>query len=61
MSLPDAVVAVVRSGPLVLMIRRGPGGPDAGYWVTVQEIATLEPTFVGDLHFFEQIFEAVFE
>ena len=132
MSLPDAVVAVVRSGPRVLMIRRGPSGPDAGYWappsgkvergesqeaavvrevreevwvairplrkvwesisaggthtlhwwladavdhdlrldrrevsdarwVTVQEIATLEPTFVGDLHFFERVFEAVFE
>lgn len=29
---PDAVVAVVTRGPLVLMIRRGPGGPDAGHW-----------------------------
>jgi len=29
---PDAVVAVVTRGPLLLMIRRGPGGPDAGYW-----------------------------
>lgn len=26
-------------------------------WVTVQEIATLEPTFAGDRHFFEQVFE----
>ena len=32
MSLPDAIVAVVRSGPFVLMIRRGPSGPDPGYW-----------------------------
>ncbi len=128
MSLPDAIVAVVRSGGLVLMIRRGPREPDAGYWappsgkvergesqeaavvreiqeevgvtvrplrkvwesisadethtlhwwladavdgdlrldqrevidarwVTVQEIAALEPTFAGDRHFFEQVFE----
>lgn len=26
-------------------------------WVTVQEIAALEPTFAGDRHFFEQVFE----
>ena len=32
MPLPDAVVAVVLSGPFVLMIRRGPNGPDPGYW-----------------------------
>jgi 8-oxo-dGTP pyrophosphatase MutT (NUDIX family)/GNAT superfamily N-acetyltransferase len=32
MSLPDAIVAVVLSGPFVLMIRRGPDGPDPGYW-----------------------------
>src|SRR5260370_30181702 len=32
MPLPDAIVAVVVSGPLVLMIRRGPTGPDPGYW-----------------------------
>ena len=32
MALPDAIVAVVLSGPLVLMIRRGPRGPDPGYW-----------------------------
>jgi ADP-ribose pyrophosphatase YjhB (NUDIX family) len=32
MPLPDAIVAVVLSGPLVLMIRRGPSGPDPGYW-----------------------------
>jgi len=32
MALPDAVVAVVLSGPFVLMIRRGPSGPDPGYW-----------------------------
>ncbi len=128
MPLPDAIVAVVVSGPLVLMIRRGPTGPDPGYWappsgkvergesqeaavvrevkeevgvtirpvrkiwenisaggthtlhwwladavdrdltlnrrevsdarwVTVQEIATLEPTFVGDRHFFEEVFQ----
>jgi 8-oxo-dGTP pyrophosphatase MutT (NUDIX family) len=25
-------------------------------WVTVQEITTLEPTFAGDRHFFEQVF-----
>jgi len=127
MPLPDAVVAVVTSGGLVLMIRRGPGGPDAGYWappsgkiegdesqeaavvrevreevgltvtpigkiwesvsasathrlhwwladahgrdltldrrsasdarwLTVEEIATLEPTFAGDRHFFTQVF-----
>jgi 8-oxo-dGTP pyrophosphatase MutT (NUDIX family)/GNAT superfamily N-acetyltransferase len=30
--LPDAIVAVVLSGPFVLMIRRGPDGPDPGYW-----------------------------
>ena len=32
MPLPDAIVAVVLSGPLVLMIRRGPSGHDPGYW-----------------------------
>jgi len=32
MSRPDAIVAVVLSGPFVLMIRRGPDGPDPGYW-----------------------------
>ena len=32
MSLPDAVVGVVTNADLVLMIRRGPGGPNAGYW-----------------------------
>lgn len=32
MPLPDAIVAVVLSGPFVLMIRRGPNGPDPGYW-----------------------------
>jgi 8-oxo-dGTP pyrophosphatase MutT (NUDIX family) len=32
MPLPDAIVAVVLSGPFVLMIRRGPSGPDPGYW-----------------------------
>src|SRR5712692_4715828 len=32
MPLLDAVVAVVTSAGLVLMIRRGAGGPDAGYW-----------------------------
>lgn len=26
-------------------------------WVTVQEIATLKPTFPGDRHFFEEIFQ----
>ena len=119
MPLPDAIVAVVLSGPLVLMIRRGPSGPDPGYWappsgkvepgerqeaavirevkeevgvtirpvrkvwesisaggthtlrdlrpyrrevsdarwVTVQEIATLKPTFAGDRHFFGEIFQ----
>jgi len=31
-SLPDAIVAVVLSGRFVLMIRRGPDGPDPGYW-----------------------------
>ena len=127
MSLPDAVVAVVTSAGRVLMIRRGLGGPDAGYWappsgkiepdesqeaavirevrqevgltvtpigkiwesvsasgthtmhwwltdaqgrdltldrrsasdarwLTVEEIATLEPTFAGDRHFFTQVF-----
>ena len=127
--MPDAVVAVVRRGPLVLMIRRGSRGPDPGYWappsgkvehgetqesavvrevreevgitvrplrkvwesisagethtlhwwlaeavdrhdlvldrrevsdarwMTVQEVATLEPTFAGDRHFFEQVLE----
>ena len=25
-------------------------------WVTVQEIATLKPTFPGDRHFFEEVF-----
>jgi NADH pyrophosphatase NudC (nudix superfamily) len=25
-------------------------------WVTVQEIATLSPTFPGDRHFFEEVF-----
>lgn len=29
---PDAIVAVVLSGSFVLMIRRGPNGPDPGYW-----------------------------
>ena len=128
MPLPDAIVAVVLSGPFVLMIRRGPSGPDPGYWappsgkvepgerqevavirevkeevgvtirpvrkvwesisaggihtlhwwlanaedhdlrpdrrevsdarwVTVQEIATLKPTFPGDRHFFEEVFQ----
>jgi 8-oxo-dGTP diphosphatase len=128
MPLPDAIVAVVLSGPFVLMIRRGPSGPDPGYWappsgklepgetqeaavirevkeevgvtirparkvwesvsaggthtlhwwladaedhdlrphrrevsdarwVTVQEIATLQPTFPGDRHFFEEVFQ----
>ncbi|HUM14894.1 MAG TPA: NUDIX domain-containing protein [Candidatus Nitrosotalea sp.] len=127
--MPDAVVAVVRRGPLVLMIRRGSRVPDPGYWappsgkvehgetqegavvrevreevgitvrplwkvwesisaggthrlhwwlaeavdghdlvldrrevsdarwVTVQEVATLEPTFADDRHFFEQVLE----
>jgi 8-oxo-dGTP diphosphatase len=32
MGLPDAVVAVVTRAGQVLMIRRGLGGPDAGYW-----------------------------
>ena len=32
MPRPDAIVAVVLRGPFVLMIRRGPGGPDPGYW-----------------------------
>jgi NADH pyrophosphatase NudC (nudix superfamily) len=26
-------------------------------WVTVQEIATLKPTFAGDRHFFGEIFQ----
>jgi len=26
-------------------------------WVTVQEIATLKPTFLGDRHFFEEVFQ----
>jgi 8-oxo-dGTP diphosphatase len=129
MPLLDAVVAVVTSAGPVLMIRRGPGGPDAGYWappsgrieggesqaaavtravreevgltvspigkiwesvsasgthtlhwwladaqgrdlpldhgaasdarwVTVEEIATLEPTYAVDRRFFERIFGA---
>jgi 8-oxo-dGTP diphosphatase len=32
MPLPDAIVAVVVNGPLVLMIQRGSNGPDPGYW-----------------------------
>lgn len=31
-ALPDAIVAVVRRGPRVLMIRRGATVPDAGVW-----------------------------
>jgi 8-oxo-dGTP diphosphatase len=128
MSRPDAVVGVVVDADLVLMIRRGPDGPDSGYWappgggiepgerqedavvrevreetgvtvrpigkiwesvsasgthtlhwwlghaqgrelvldhraasdgrwVTVEEIATLHPTYAGDRHFFERVFQ----
>jgi 8-oxo-dGTP diphosphatase len=32
MGRPDAVVAVITRAGRVLMIRRGPGGPDAGCW-----------------------------
>ena len=32
MGRPDAVVTVVTSAGRMLMIRRGTGGPDAGYW-----------------------------
>lgn len=84
MALPDAIVAVVRSGLLVLMIRRGPSGPDPGYWappsgkvepgerqeaavirevkeevgVTIRPVRKVwDPTFPGDRHFFEEVFQ----